>query len=300
MPIPDQPTIAAALLESIADGREHRMGDVVEVLAERFRLTESERREVLRTGGRRFDKRVWWARLALKGAGLLESPRRGSVRITEKGRELAARGLARIPVALLERESSRFREWRRTTTGRVRSPRLPRSDESPEETMARAHRLLTDQLAEELLEAIKSCSPSFFERLVVDLLVKLGYGGSQHDAASAIGGSGDAGIDGVIKQDALGLDTIYVQAKRWDGVVGRPELQKFAGALEGQGARRGVFITTGAFSREALDYARRIGKRIVPVDGRRLVELMIEHNVGVTPLAAYEIKRIDRDYFEED
>jgi restriction system protein len=156
------------------------------------------------------------------------------------------------------------------------------------------------ELAVELLQMIKRQSPTFFERLVIDLLVKMGYGGTRKDAGRAIGRSGDGGIDGIIKEDRLGLDIVYVQAKRWDSLVGRPEIQKFAGALEGQHARKGVFITTSAFSAAALDYVSRIGSKIVLIDGDMLAQLMIDYDIAVTSVASYELKRIDSDYFSEE
>jgi restriction system protein len=147
---------------------------------------------------------------------------------------------------------------------------------------------------------VKAASPSFFERLVVELLVRMGYGGSLRDAGAAVGRSGDGGIDGIIKEDRLGLDLIYVQAKRWDGTVGRPEIQKFAGALQGHRARKGVFITTSAFSADASDYVSRIDSKIVLIDGATLAKLMIDHDVGVSTTRSYELKRIDLDYFAEE
>ncbi|MDO8355155.1 MAG: restriction endonuclease [Nitrospirota bacterium] len=171
---------------------------------------------------------------------------------------------------------------------------------TPEELMAQGHSQLTVQLSTELLDRIKSASPAFFEQVVVELLLSLGYGGSRLDAGQVVGRSGDEGIDGVIKEDRLGLDIIYIQAKRWESVVGRPEIQKFAGALQGQRARKGIFITTSSFSKEAISFASSIESKIVLIDGDHLTRLMIENNVGVTKVAGYEIKRIDSDYFGEE
>ncbi len=151
-----------------------------------------------------------------------------------------------------------------------------------------------------LLQTVKECSPDFFERFVIDVLIKMGYGGSRKEAGQAVGRAGDEGIDGIIKEDKLGLDIIYLQAKRWGNTVGRPEIQKFAGALQGQRARKGIFIATSNFSKEALDYVNNIESKIILIDGQRLAELMIDHNVGVSPVASYEIKKIDTDYFIED
>jgi len=159
---------------------------------------------------------------------------------------------------------------------------------------------LKDNLATELLQNVKNCSPAFFERLVIDLLVKMGYGGTRKDAGQAIGKSGDEGIDGIIKEDRLGLDVIYIQAKRWGNPVSRPEIQKFVGALQGQKAKKGIFITTSIFTHEAEDYVKKIENKIILIDGDMLAKLMIDHNIGVSPLSSYEIKRMDMDYFTED
>jgi len=171
---------------------------------------------------------------------------------------------------------------------------------TPEEALEAAYQGLRNGLIDEILGTVKACSPAFFEELVVDLIVKMGYGGSKREAGQAIGRSGDEGIDGIIKEDRLGLDIIYIQAKRWEAVVGRPEIQKFAGALQGQRARKGIFIATSSFSRDAYDYVRNIDTKIILIDGRTLAEYMIDNNVGVTVEASYELKRIDGDYFAED
>lgn len=172
------------------------------------------------------------------------------------------------------------------------------SDQTPEDLLASAYRRLRRDLETELLEAVKAASPAFFERLVIDLLVAMGYRGSRQDAGRAIGKSGDGGIDGIINEDRLGLDVIYVQAKRWEGTVGRPEIQKFAGALQGQRVAKGIFITTSGYSREAVEYAEIVNSKIVLIDGRRLAGLMIDHNVSVATVGTYEIKRVDNDYFD--
>ncbi len=164
--------------------------------------------------------------------------------------------------------------------------------------MGAAYQRVRRNLEVELLEQVKAASPAFFEQLVVDLLVAMGYGGSRQDAGRAIGRSGDGGIDGIIKEDKLGLDVIYLQAKRWDATVGRPDIQRFAGALQGQRAGKGVFITTSNYSREALEYVNLISTRLILVDGAQLARLMVDHNVGVSPVGFYEIKKIDADYFE--
>ena len=196
-------------------------------------------------------------------------------------------------------EFRQFRALRHTRTegGEIEEEIAERT---PEEALESAYKQLRDNLANELLQQIKSCSPGLFEKIVVELLVKMGYGGSRQDAGRAIGRSGDEGIDGIIKEDRLGLDIIYIQAKRWENTVGRPEVQKFAGALQGQRARKGIMITTSNFSKEALDYASRIDSKIVLIDGEQLAQLMIDNSLGVSPMAAYEIKKIDTDYFTEE
>lgn len=172
--------------------------------------------------------------------------------------------------------------------------------QTPEELLEISYQDIRKSLAQEILSKIKLCSPSFFERLVVELLVKMGYGGSRSDAGKAIGRSGDEGIDGIIKEDKLGLDIIYIQAKRWENVVGRPEIQKFVGALAGQGAKKGIFITTSRFTNEAKDYIPRNETKIVLIDGEQLANLLIDYNLGVSTQAVYELKKIDLDYFEEE
>jgi restriction system protein len=173
-------------------------------------------------------------------------------------------------------------------------------EKTPEELLETAYQQINDQLASDLLKQIKALLPALFEKIVVDLLVGMGYGGTIRDAGQAIGKSGDEGIDGVIKEDRLGLDAIYLQAKKWENTVGRPEIQKFAGALQGQRAKKGIFITTSYFSKEAYDYISRIDTKIVLIDGEQLARLMIDHNIGVTPISKYEIKKMDSDYFSDE
>lgn len=300
MAVPDYQTLLLPLLELGSDGNEYRVGDAVEALADRFGLSEEDRRQLLASGTETLlANRVWWARTYLVKAGLLERTRPGYVRITERGRKLLAERPQRLRSADLLRFPE-FREWH--GGGRKRRP-----DESigvgvseevaPEELLAGAYRQLRSALAEELLSQVKSASPRFFERLVVDLLVAMGYGGSREEAGRAVGRSGDEGIDGIIAEDRLGLDLVYIQAKRWDRPVGRPEVQGFAGALQGQRARKGIMLTTSTFTKEAREYASKIDTRIVLIDGAQLVELMIDHGVGVTTVRSYEIKRVDTDYF---
>lgn len=303
MPIPDYQTLMLPLLRFAADGSDHTTREAVEVLATEFQLTPAERNELLASGQQAiFNNRVGWANSYLKKAGLLESPRRGALRITARGKEIIGDKPARIDVKFLERfpEFIEFRDASRnnretTTTESVAIT----TEQTPEEALELAHQSLRLSLAQDILSRILSCSPTFFERLVVELLVKMGYGGSRRDAGERIGQSGDGGIDGIIKEDRLGLDTIYIQAKRWQGSVGRPEIQKFVGALQGQRAKKGVFITTSSYTTEATDYASRIDTKVVLIDGQLLANLMMDFDVGVSVSASYIVKRIDSDYFEE-
>jgi restriction system protein len=302
MPIPDYQSIMLPLLKFADDGQEHSLRQTIEVLADQFGLTNEERNELLPSGQQAvFDNRVGWARTYMKKAGLLESTRRGYYRITPRGQQVLQRNPPMINAAFL-RQFPEFVEFQRPSKDKTEEIDDQENNETrtPEEVIETAYQKVRQGLATELLQIIKEHSPVFFERLVIDLLVKMGYGGTRKDAGQAIGRSGDGGIDGIIKEDRLGLDIVYVQAKRWDGVVGSPEIQKFAGALQGQRAKKGVFITTSAFSQAALDYVSRIDSKIVLIDGDMLAQLMIDYNIGVASVAAYELKRIDSDYFTEE
>jgi restriction system protein len=299
-------------LRIAGDGQEHRFRDAVESLAQEFSLTDEERNVMLPSGtAPLFDNRVGWARTYLKQAVLIESRKRGVFHISARGKELLAKNPSRIDNSTLERYQEyldfklRRGEPRETSKPEtlnaqaqpIRIVETP-TDSTPEELFSQAYQRLRSNLEAELLEQVKASTPAFFERLVIDLLVSMGYGGSRRDAGRAVGKSGDGGIDGIIKEDKLGLDVIYIQAKRWEGTVGRPEIQKFAGALQGQRANKGVFITTSNFSREAEEYANIITSKIILINGEQLSALMVDHNVGVSPISAFEIKRIDSDYFE--
>jgi restriction system protein len=291
------------LLKYAGDKNEHHIRDAIEQLAKEFGLKEEERKEVVPSGQQlTFDNRVSWAKTYLKKAGLVESTRRGYFRITERGVSVLEDRPDKINMKYLERYPE-FTEFRNSSKSVIEeSGDVQEYEEStPEELMGIGHRKLQNDLAYDLLDNIKRCSPGFFERLVIDLLVKIGYGGSREDAASRVTGkSGDEGIDGTINEDKLGLDTIYVQAKKWENTVGRPEIQKFAGALQGQRAKKGIFITTSTFSKNAIEYVSMIDSKIVLIDGKQLAKLMIENDVGVSRIVSYEIKKIDSDYFMED
>lgn len=302
MAIPDYQSLMLPVLEYTGDGRDHTLRDAVETMAKQFGVTEAERKELLPSGRKpRLHDRVGWAVTYLKKAVLLEAPKRGIFHITERGRRVLSEAPPAINVEYLNRfeEFRAFRTLRHEKDKPVEPPTNGDSDPTPEEALEAAYQALRDELADELLAQLKASPPSQFEQTVIDLLVAMGYGGSLEDAGKAIGRSGDEGIDGIIKEDRLGLDVIYVQAKRWDNTVGRPEIQKFAGALQGQRARKGVFITTSEFSAEAHDYVSRIETKIVLIDGRRLTHFMIDHNIGVTPTGIYEVKRLDSDYFDD-
>ena len=302
MPIPNYQTFMLPLLRLAGDGVEHSLRDAIELLAKEFRLSEEERREMLPSGLQAvFANRVGWARTYMKKAGLLTSPRRGYFTITKRGKEALAAGPSQIDTEFLD-QYPEFQEFWALRKQPSASDAIAEDEQTrtPEEALERAYQNLRDDLAAELLAQIKQSPPSLFERLVVELLVKMGYGGSREDAGRAIGRSGDEGIDGIIKEDRLGLDIIYIQAKRWEATVGRPEIQKFAGALQGQRARKGIFITTSDFSRDAQAYVSRIETKIVLIDGEQLAQLLMDFNVGVAPVASYELKRIDSDYFAEE
>ncbi len=306
MPIPDFQTFLLPVLTIAGDGAEHSLATTREVLASQFQLTSEEREEMLPSGRqRRFDNRVAWAKVYLEQAGLLSSSRRAHFRITGDGQALLGERPARIDIPLLDR-FEKFREFRSASRkgAGAPAPTATHSDShaaaTPEEQLELAYQSIRSELASELLSRVRAGTPAFFEQMVVELLLKMGYGRSRADAGRAIGGAGDEGIDGIISEDRLGLDTIYIQAKRWEGTVGRPEVQKFVGALHGKRARKGVFLTTGSFSAEARDYVSRIDPRVVLIDGLELAEYMIDLNLGVSTKAVFEIKRIDSDYFGEE
>lgn len=304
MAIPDFQTLMLPLLKVVADGREYRLRDVVELLAKEFYLTDEERQQLLPSGRYpTFDNRIAWAKTYLKKSGLIDQPRRAYFQITERGREVLKSSPSLINMKFLEQfpEYIAFKESPEEVEEQQRmAPSISAQNETPEELIENGARTIRKELAGEILQRVKGCPPAFFERLVVELLVKMGYGGTRQDAGRAIGRSGDEGIDGVIHEDRLGLDVIYLQAKRWENVVGRPEIQKFVGALQGQRAKKGVFITTSDFTKEAVEYVRNIDNKVVLINGALLANLMIDHNVGVSLAATYEIKKIDSDYFLEE
>jgi restriction system protein len=302
MPIPDFQSVMRPLMDIIADGKEHSMREALDCLAEHFRLTDEERKRLLPSGQQEvFTNRVAWAKTHLRMAGLLEATARGVFKITPRGLEVLRTTKDRVDLRLLQIQPGYLEARGRKKEKPTPNGESGRTDtnQTPEESMEESFQALRESLGRELLAQLKRSSPSFFERLVVELLVRMGYGGTRKDAGQAIGRSGDEGIDGIIKEDRLGLDTIYIQAKKWEQTVSRPEIQKFAGALQGFRARKGIFITTSDFSKEAADYAGRIDSKIVLIDGDQLWNLMIDFGIGVSTTATYEVKRIDNDYFSE-
>jgi restriction system protein len=303
MPIPDFQSIMLPLLKLAADGDIHNIHDAVNKLAGDYSLSDEEKSQLLQSGQQPiFYNRVGWARTYLKKAGLLSDPRKGHFQITERGINILKENPDRIDMRYLKR----FPEYLEFTRKGKESEQADQSEEileelTPEEVLENAFQRIRKDLADELLRYILASSPGFFEKLVVELLVKMGYGGSQRNMAKAVGQSGDEGIDGIIDEDRLGLDTIYIQAKKWkpDLSVGRPEIQKFVGALAGKQAKKGIFITTTKFTNDARDYAHHINPKVVLIDGAQLTDLMIDYGVGVATRISYDIKTLDTDYFGE-
>jgi len=303
--IPDFQSMMLPLLSFCNDRMEHTAQEMAERLAQLFKVSEAERKELLPSGQQRvLENRVAWAKTYLKMANLVETVRRGYFKISKQGMDVLARKPASINIKYLEQFAG-FTEARLKKKSKksdhTEVAELPHDDgKTPEEALEEAYQDIRDALRQELLRQIKKCSPTFFEKLVVDLIVKMGYGGSIVDAGQAIGKSGDEGIDGIIKEDKLGLDIIYLQAKRWEATIGRPEIQKFVGALQGQRARKGLFITTSDFTADALSYASRIENKIVLISGDQLTSFMLDHNVGVSTARSLALQRVDNDYFAEE
>jgi len=309
MAVPDYQSLMLPLLKYAGSCQnELTTNEAVEFLAQELGLTEDDLHEMLPSGNQStFGNRVGWAATYLKKAGLLESTRRGYYKITDRGYELLAKQPKLINVKTLEKypEFIEFKKLKGTRSrdgdkGIVTKPMPDFLTATPSEALESAYENLRDELASELLAKLKKTSPSFFEYVVVELLVKMGYGGSRSDAGRAIGKSGDGGIDGIIKEDKLGLDVVYIQAKRWDSTpVGRPDVMQFAGALQAQRANKGIFITTSRFTDEAKSYVSQIGSKIVLIDGELLTSLMIDNDVGVSTISLYPVKKINSDYFDE-
>lgn len=306
MAIPSFQDFMLPLLELLQDGKAHKMSEVREELAKYFDITEEEKKILLPSGRQEvYKNRIGWARTYLYNAGLIEKLGRGVYKITERGLEVLKEKPSRIDVNYLMKFPE-FREFKGAKDKELSqlpdSQIIEQEQETPLEILGRMYEVIREQLAKEILERIMQNSPEFFEKLIIDLLQAMGYGGSLEDAGSVTKKTSDEGIDGIIKEDKLGLDVIYIQAKRWssDRLVGRPEIQKFVGALAGFGAKKGIFVTTSDFTKEAREYIPKTDTKIVLINGQMLANLMIEYNVGVSVDIKYEIKKIDNDYFDEE
>lgn len=302
--IPTYEEIMLPLLKMLSDGKECSLQSADDYLSTHFKLTEEEKRELLPSGQQPiFRNRLGWARTYMKKAGLLLTTKRGYFMITDRGKDLLKENPKEITSQFLTRyqEFVDFKSIKRVKDAdEIEIDHLDNiNNKTPEESLEYAYQKLRSELAKEVLEVVKNCSPRFFEKLVVDLLIKMGYGGSRKDAGQALGKSGDGGIDGIVKEDKLGLDTIYLQAKRWENPVPIKEIRDFTGALASKKARKGIFITTSNFPQSVYDFVTQVEYKIVLIDGEKLANLMIEHNVGLSTINEYQVKRIDSDYFDE-
>lgn len=300
MPVPGYDEFMLPLLKLAGNQQEYSMAEARDKMVKEFNLSNEDLRELLPSGKQAvFPNRVAWAKTYLLKAGLLESRTRGKFNITKRGLEV----LEEMPATIDRKYLMKFGEFREfvgpADNNSVTVDPVIKKTETPEEVLEAAVEELNNTLIQEVLKKVLDSPPSFFEQLVVDLLLAMGYGGSRKDAGHAIGKSGDEGIDGIIKEDKLGLDIIYIQAKRWANPIGRPDIQKFVGALAGQRAKKGVFLTTSDFTKEAQFYVKGIESKVVLISGQELAKLMIQHNLGVSVNEVYEVKRLDMDYFDE-
>lgn len=300
MAIPRFQEITLPLLRLSEDGNIWALADARQKLAEHFQLSQAEQEELLPSGRQaRFTNRVAWAKVYLERGGLLSPPKRAHFQITERGRKVLSSPPEEISVNFLS-QYPEFQEFRNRSSRQENESEVDSSEsDTPEEVLESAYVTIRKNLASEILVRVKSCSPRFFEHLVIDLLLKMGYGRAGGGGGEHVGQSGDEGIDGIISEDRLGLEMVYLQAKRWEGTVGRPEIQKFVGALHGKRARKGVFITTGTFSNDASTYVENIDPKVALIDGKQLAEYMIDFGLGVSLARSYEVKKVDSDYFEE-
>ena len=307
MGVPGYQTIMLPVLSAMTDGGVYRFTDVMNRIAPIFQMTDAESSQKIPSGqSTLYENRAGWARTYLTKAGLIERVSRGHFQITSRGLEVLQKKPAKIDQAILKQfpEFLDFIAPKRDSGTEASDKGITTAtdlleNQAPLEMLELAYQRLRREVADDLLQTTRSASPRFFEELVVKLLVRMGYGGSIKDAGEAVGKPGDDGLDGIIKEDPLGLDAVYIQAKRWANVVGRPEVQSFSGSLEGHRARKGVFITTSQFSKEAREYVTRIERKILLIDGEHLAQLMIDYGVGVSDVETYTVKKIDRDYFEE-
>lgn len=302
--IPDFQTLMLPVLKHIGDNKEHSKKEVVEVLSNTMGLTEEEKRQMLPSRNQTiFYNRITWVIAHFKSAKIIENTKRGYIKITPLGMDILKQTPSSINLRFLKQLPTyidAMNSWKTKSSTEEISKKEDIEIKTPEELLESGYQSIRKSLEQEILEKLKSIHPSFFEKIVVELLVKMGYGGSIAEAGRATRYTNDEGIDGIIKEDKLGLDVIYIQAKRWEGNVPRPEIQKFVGALAGQRAKKGVFITTSNFSKEATLYAAQMDTKIVLIDGEQLSQYMIDYNLGVSVQNTYEIKKIDSDYFEEE
>lgn len=299
MTIPSYEDMMLPLLNYSGDRKEHSVDEAVEYIKRVFNITEEESAVRLKSGRQSVvSNRVGWARTYLKKAGLLDSHQRARFNITDLGIRVLSEKPPKITDKYLMKFES-FQEFqKRGGTKKSGTTEKDNDAKTPLEILEDSYTTLRSALADELLSNIAKCSPKFFENLVVDLLVGMGYGGSIIDAGQTIGKSGDGGIDGIIKEDKLGLDVIYIQAKRWEGPVGAKEIRNFVGALAGQKANKGVFITTSCFTKEAIHFVQQIQHKVILIDGQQLAQLMIDYDIGVSTEKVYPVKRVDHDFFE--
>ena len=302
MSVPKYHEFMLPLLKLASDSEKHSMSEAYELMAKEFELT-IEDRKVLTPSGQQstFENRVGWARTYLKKAGLLASHERGYFEITDMGLNL----LKEKPKKINKKTLMKYTEFKKFQTHQKKDENKPEvtldAEKTPNDLIEENYQQLRDSLSEELLEKIKSCTDFFFEKLVVDLLLKMGYGGSRFDAGRAFQKSRDGGIDGIIKEDRLGLDVIYIQAKKWSNTkVGEREIRDFLGSLDLKNANKGVFITTSTFTKDAEESALKTSKKVILIDGSALTDLMIEHGLAVATESTYELKKIDTDYFIND
>jgi restriction system protein len=301
MPIPDYQSIMLPLLQCVADEQIHKFRELIKLLAQKFKLTEEDRRELLPSGKQPlFDNRVGWANTYLKKAGLLQSEKRGFVQITNLGLEVLNSNPEKINAAFLRQYDS-FNEFV-GTNGKDSVDTIEQTEASdnqtPKERFEEAYLQINSLLIGQLSDQLAKIDPYKFEELVLDLLQAIGYGGNRSEAAQVTKKSADGGIDGIINEDRLGLDKIYIQAKRYNNTVPVKEVRDFAGAMLAHNARKGVFITTSDFPASAKDFAEKIDRTLILIDGKRLAELMIEYNIGISPKETFVYKEVDSDYFE--
>ena len=304
MAIPDFQSIMLPVLKLLGDKKEYQSKEIKDYICKEFKLTEKEMEEKLPSSNSisLISNRVAWAEAHMKMAGIIESPKRGVYKITNDGISVLKKPPEKINIKFLKT----FEEYKRKKDEWKNKEKEDSQEDqeinslTPDEMLELGHKKIKNELSTELLIRVKETSPKFFENLVIELLIKMGYGGSLEERGSVVGKSGDEGIDGVIKEDKLGLDIIYIQAKKWEGNVGRPEIQKFVGALQGQRAKKGIFITTSSFNENSYEYVSKIDIKVILINGEELANLMIDYNVGVTLKRNYEIKKIDTDFFIEE